>query len=149
MKFNFDFDMWTEPEWVRDHGRGTITVKDASISHNLLPMNDEGSLRIEFYDTAFNLNDYDVEIDSDSDLGKATEILLNKFKNFFKQELSNILAWRMAKTVEDLMNRNLIKEGKGLEIEKLSARLNTTLTGDPMIVNDVIAFPFDGSFISS
>jgi len=31
MKFNFDFDMWTEPEWVRDHGRGTITITDASI----------------------------------------------------------------------------------------------------------------------
>jgi hypothetical protein len=60
MKFNFNFDMWTEPEWVRDHGRGTITITDASISLNLLPMNDEGSLRIEFYDTAFNLNDYDV-----------------------------------------------------------------------------------------
>jgi len=84
MKFNLNFDMWTDPDWVRDVGSGTVTVKNASILLNLQPMNDEGSLRIEFYDTTFNVGDYDVEIDSDSDFGKATEIILNKFKNFFK-----------------------------------------------------------------
>lgn len=84
MKFNFEFDMWTEPDYGREHGKGTITVTDANLSLNLLPTNEDGTLRIEFFETSFNLGDYDVEIDSDSDLGTATEIVLNKFKDFFK-----------------------------------------------------------------
>jgi hypothetical protein len=48
--------------------------------------------------------DYDIKLQSESDFGKATEILLNNFKKFFKQELSNILAWRLAKSVEEVIN---------------------------------------------
>jgi hypothetical protein len=96
MKFNFTFDLWTEPGWIKDHGVGIITVSNASISLNLSPENDHGNLHIEFYETSFNIADYTVNVESESDLGKATEILLNNFKNFFKKELSNVLAWRMA-----------------------------------------------------
>lgn len=104
MAFSVEYEIWTEPDMVHDKGTGRVTVSDASVFLNLMPMNDEGSLRIEFYETVFNIADYDVRIDSASDLGKATEILVNKFKNFFKQELSNILAWRMAKSVEETIN---------------------------------------------
>jgi hypothetical protein len=37
-------------------------------------------------------------------LSKAVEIVFNSFKSFFKNELANMLAWRMAKSVEDSMN---------------------------------------------
>jgi hypothetical protein len=87
-------------------------------------------------------------VTSKSDLGKAIEILLNNFKNFFKQELSNIIAWRMAKSVEDNINRNLIKSGKKVDIANLECRLNSTLTSDPVFLPNVIAFPLDGSFIN-
>lgn len=102
---------------------------------------------MEFYDTAFKVGDYEVELSSESDFGKATEILLNNFKNFFKQELSNILAWRLAKSVEVSINQNLIKEGKKVDID--SYRLNTTLIGDPIFVKNALVFPLDGSFIGS
>ena len=148
LMFTFSFDVWSVPGLVKDSGAGTITVTNASINLNLNPQNDQGSLHIEFYDTEFNIADYDVQVTSKSDMGKAIEILLNNFKNFFKQELSNIIAWRMAKAVEDNINRNLIKSGKKVDIKNLNCRLNTTLTGEPVFLPNVIAFPLDGSFIS-
>lgn len=149
LMFTFSFDVWSVPGLVKDSGAGTITVTNASINLNLNPQNDQGSLHIEFYDTEFNIADYDVQVTSKSDMGKAIEILLNNFKNFFKQELSNIIAWRMAKAVEDNINRNLIKSGKKVDIKNLNCRLNTTLTGEPVFLPNVIAFPLDGSFIST
>ena len=149
LMFTFSFDVWSVPGLVKDSGAGTITVTNASINLNLNPQNDQGSLHIEFYDTEFNIADYDVQVTSKSDMGKAIEILLNNFKNFFKQELSNIIAWRMAKAVEDNINRNLIKSGKKVDIKNLGCRLNTTLTGEPVFLPNVIAFPLDGSFIST
>lgn len=37
MKFTFTFDLWTEPNWIKDHGQGTVTVSDASIILNFNP----------------------------------------------------------------------------------------------------------------
>jgi hypothetical protein len=84
MKFSLKLELWTEPKWVTDHGAGTLAISNASISLNLIPQNDNGSLHIEFYETAFHIGDYEVELSSESDLSKATQILLNNFKNFFK-----------------------------------------------------------------
>jgi hypothetical protein len=64
---------------------------------------------IEFYDTAFKVGDYDVDMNTETDFGKVVEILLNNFKNFFKKEISNILAWRLAKSVEILINQTLLE----------------------------------------
>lgn len=50
------------------------------------------------------MGDYDVKMSTETDFGKVVEILLNNFKNFFKKEISNILAWRLAKSVEILIN---------------------------------------------
>lgn len=59
------------------------------------------------------------------------------------------MAWRLAKSVEETINQNLIRDGRKVDIENLQCRLNTTLTGEPIFVDNVIAFPLDGSFISS
>lgn len=56
----FEFELWSEPSLLYDKGRGRFTISNASIQLNLLPFNDEGSLRIEFFDTAFVIGDYDV-----------------------------------------------------------------------------------------
>jgi len=55
----------------------------------------------------------------------------------------------MSKSVEDYMNTNLVKEGRKYDIDAIQTRLNTTLTGDPVIQDNVIAFLLDGSFISA
>ena len=71
---------------------------------------------------------------------------LNNFKNFFKKEISNILAWRLAKSVEILINQTLLKEGKKIDVEY--GRLNTTLLYDPIFYKKTLVFPLDGSFVS-
>ena len=142
----FEFELWTTPSVVSDQGRGTITVQGASISLNLLPYNDHGSLRIEFFDTAFVIGDYDVKLDSVNDFGKATEILLNNYKQFVKKELSNILGWRLAKSVEESMNQWLVK-GKTFNIENIHCQLNSTLTSEPVFFKNALAMPMDGSCI--
>jgi hypothetical protein len=58
------------------------------------------------------------------------------------------LAWRLAKSVEETINLNLIRE-RTIEIDDLKCNFNSTLTGDPIFVKNAIAFPIDGSFISS
>jgi hypothetical protein len=142
----FEFELWTSPSFVADQGRGTITVQGASISLNLLPYNDNGSLRIEFFDTAFVIGDYDVKLDSVNDFGKATEILLNNYKMFVKKELSNILGWRLAKSVEESMNQWLVK-GRSINIENIHCQLNSTLTSEPVFYKNTLAMPMNGSCI--
>jgi hypothetical protein len=148
LKVLVNFNMWTEPEFLSDVGQAKITINDASIHLNLQPTNENGSLQFEFYEPTFLLGDYQLEVESQSDLGKATELVVNKFKKFFKQELSTLLAWRVAKSVGEQLNRGLEREGKATEIGKFQCRLNTTLSGEPVIIDKAVALPFDGSFVS-
>lgn len=85
-------------------------------------------------------------MDSKNDLGKATEILLNNYKLFVKREVSNIVGWRLAKSVEETLNTHLVK-GKSINIENIHCRLNTTLTHDPVFFKNSLAIPMDGSCI--
>lgn len=48
MKFNLEFEVWSEPSWVADEGNGTIIVTNADIILNLHPYSDEGALQIDF-----------------------------------------------------------------------------------------------------
>ena len=92
------------------------------------------------------MGDYDVNMSTETDFGKVVEILLNNFKNFFKKEISSILAWRLAKSVEILINQTLLEQEKSLDIQY--AILNTTLIADPIFYKNTLVFPLDGSFIS-
>jgi hypothetical protein len=89
-----------------------------------------------------------VKLESRNDLGKATEILLNNYKMFVKKELSNILAWRVAKSVENIINLNMIK-GRIVDVPSFECKMNTSLTADPVFYKNAIAFPMDGSFIGN
>jgi hypothetical protein len=84
---------------------------------------------------------------SESDLGRASEILLNNFKTFFIKEFSNILAWRLAKSVQETINQNLLSNSNQLELNEF--RLNTTLTADPLFFSNALALPVDGSVIGA
>lgn len=71
---------------------------------------------------------------------------MNNFKNFFKKEISNILAWKLAKSVEILINQTILEQEKSLEIQY--GILNTTLIANPIFYKNTLVFPLDGSFIS-
>ncbi len=59
------------------------------------------------------------------------------------------MAWRLAKSVEQSLNQLLLREGKQIKIEDLFCRMNTTLTGDPVFYEGILAFPLDGTFINT
>ena len=75
---------------------------------------------------------------------------MNKFKDFFKNELVNILARKISKSVQQSLNR-------GVDSNKLLRPLgdgsdvlfNCTLTQDPILRDDYLAMPFDGSFVAN
>lgn len=45
-----------------------------------------------------------MNLDGGSDVSRAIEIILRNFKKFIQKEVSNMLAWRLAKTVEESLN---------------------------------------------
>lgn len=97
--FHHNFDIWTEPKWLEDNGSAEIMVKNATILLNLLPSNANGVLNIDFSETKIDIEDYRVNLFGVSDLSKAAQIMMNSFKEFFKKDLANMLAWRLAKSV--------------------------------------------------
>ncbi len=44
MEFSLDFEVWSDPTWVQDDGKGVITVTNANIVLNLHPYSNDGSL---------------------------------------------------------------------------------------------------------
>jgi len=70
----------------------------------------DGVLQVDFKSITINITDYKVIANGSTDLSKAVEIVFNSFKAFFKNELTNVLAWRMAKSVEESMNTLMLSK---------------------------------------
>lgn len=69
---------------------------------------------------------------------------MNSFKSFFKQDLANILAWRLAKSVEDTLNLTLMQGGTVVGLA--DTKMNANLVADPIFRKGLIAMPVDGTF---
>ena len=102
--FDLDFNMLSRPQVIADKGNGTLRSNNFDVSIQLQPFNDKGSLQFLFKDAIINVEDYQVNFKGTSEFSKATEIVLNKFKDFFKNEIVNILSRKMIKTLELMMN---------------------------------------------
>lgn len=63
---------------------------------------------------------YNVTLSGNSDLSRAIEILLKNFKIFIKRELTNMLAWRLAKGVETELNLYLSSGGEFVDLSQSS-----------------------------
>ena len=63
-----------------------------------------------------DLRDYSVTLDGASDLSKAVEILFTSFKSFFRQEMTSMLAWRLAKSVEESLNHILLSGSRSIPL---------------------------------
>lgn len=73
---------------------------------------------------------------------------MNSFKEFFKKDLANMLAWRLAKSVEDSLNEIILDKGQNIPIPPVQVKINTTLIGEPIFKNGLLAVPLDGTFSS-
>jgi len=50
LQFEFDFRVWSEPEWLHDVGTGTISVTNSDINFDLgLRRGDDGHLKVEVF----------------------------------------------------------------------------------------------------
>ena len=108
LNFEFDFRVWSEPKWLDDHGLGYVKVGNCDIHLDLQLKNVDGALQVDFEDVKVDLHDYSVVLDGESDLSRAIEIMFTSFKSFFRQELTSMLAWRLAKSVEESLNQVLL-----------------------------------------
>ena len=93
-----------------------IKVKNADLQLNLTPIQKDGMLQVDFSDVKIVIEDYKVDLSGTSDISVAIEILFKNFKHFFKEELTNMLAWRLAKSVEETLNSLLEANGEIIDI---------------------------------
>jgi len=73
-------------------------------------------------------------------------LILNSFKSFFKKEVVNILARKIAKSFEDSFNNLLYGEQSIIPIGNSGINVNYTLVDNPLFHSDYMALPFDGTF---
>ena len=58
-----------------------------------------------------------------------------------------MLAWRLAKSVEESINQILLSNGGSVPLlNEDDGYLNVSLVSDPIYVADYLSFPLDGSF---
>ena len=107
MIYTSEFELSSDPKWVHDRGTALVTVKNASLNMNLDTFNRDGLIQVDFSAVRVQIEDYNVEVSGSTDMSRAIAIILNNFKTFFKQDLSNMLAWRAAKSAEETLNNIL------------------------------------------
>ena len=91
-------------------------------------------------------------MDGISDLSAGIEILFRNFKLFFKEELTNMLAWRLAKSVEETLNTLLLSHGEIIDLNSKDNQanyINATLIVNPIFNDGFISFPLDGNVLST
>lgn len=94
IKFNYttDYEIYTEPEWIKDQGRAVINITLVNISFLLVPVNNNGKLELNFEDVKVALNDDYILFNGTSDWSKAMTIITRSLKLFFKYEIGNMIA---------------------------------------------------------
>lgn len=149
LQLDYGFKIWSEPEWVSDEGTGSISVTDTSIKMTLKPLERDGVLQVAFSDVMIDIRDYKFEMDGESDLSSAIEILFKNFKQLIRQEISNMLAWRFSKSIEKTLNMLISSNGEYIDLSSEGSRgyLNATLLQNPIFNKGFVSFPIDGSFV--
>jgi hypothetical protein len=110
MDFEMDFSIRSRPEWLRDDGTMGVKVTDFDAAIHLVPFNSNGKMQFDFRDAVIEIQDFQVRFNGTSELSQGFELVVNKFKYFFKNELVNIIARKMTKSVEEAMNNFLFND---------------------------------------
>jgi hypothetical protein len=149
LNFELLFDLYSKPDWIKDNGVGVINITNFNISIHLKPYNKNGKLQFDFSDAIIAVENYSADFKGTSDFSKALTLILNSFKSFFKKEVVNILARKIAKSFEDTYNAILYSGPSVISIGESGVSLNYSLTTEPLFHANYMAVPFDGSFVSS
>lgn len=97
-----------------------------------------------------------MKLDGSSDLSRTIEIVFKNFKNFIQKEIVNVVAWRLAKSVEESLNQMLMRNNSGEIVNDSSNNnkdqssitniWNVELLRDPIFEPTYVSFVLDGSF---
>ena len=147
--FDLDFNMLSRPQVIADKGNGTIQVLNFDVSIHLQPYNEDGSLQFTFKDAIIDVDDYHVDFKGTSEFSEAVKLVLNKFKDFFKNEIVNILSRKMIKTTEVMLNLFMKQDETLLPVANSNVLMNATLTDNPTISETFLSIPVDGSFVGA
>lgn len=112
LDFAFDYKVWSEPEWIDDEGKGSFEIKDCALDVALSLTSVNGILQVDFSKVNIFLPEFNTTLDGSSDFSRAIEIIFRNFKHFMQKELSNILAWRLAKSVESTLNEIMMQNNR-------------------------------------
>ena len=164
LDFAFDFELWSEPEWLKDRGTGSLSVFDCDISLGVMLGREaeSGTLELDFTDVKIHTRDYNVELHGETDLSKAVQSMLVNFKVFFEEELTSLLASRLLRATRDVISEKLgievaaiqndsSKEESPIEpdqIEKPKEKLSISkkLLVEPIFDSHYVAFVLDGTY---
>ena len=145
--FEFDYEISTDPVWISDEGQATVEVFNTDVDVVLSTTAEHGILKVDFTEIKININEYKVRLEGQNDVSKGIEILFRSFKSFFKQELTSIMSWRLAKSVQETINQMMLTSNHMLDMP--IAYLNMTLIEPPVYGEDRLTFVVDGSFLEN
>ena len=165
LDFAFDFELWSEPEWLKDRGTGSLSVFDCDISLGvkLGREAEAGTLELDFTDVKIHTRDYNVELHGETDLSKAVQTMLVNFKVFFEEELTSLLASRLLRATRDVISEklgievaavqhdssedlNVIEPDQTTENPKETFSISKKLLVEPIFDAHYVAFVLEGTY---
>ena len=97
--FMTDFNIYSTPEWIRDQGSGSITIKDFMVHVNVMPSSKDGRLQFNFIDSFMEADNIDGNFKGQTEIIESVQLIMNHFKTFFKEELTNIISHQLVKSI--------------------------------------------------
>ena len=61
---------------------------------------------------------YSIKLGGQADFSRGIEIILKNFKQFIQRELTNVMAWRVARSVEVELNKFLSSGGQFVDLSQ-------------------------------
>lgn len=148
MAFDFDFKIWSDPEWLHDAGTGSISVFNADISLSLsLTKGSVGQLEVSYWDEKIHTRDYEVILNGETELSKAAQQMMTSFKVFFEEELTLLLANRLTTTAKQVLESKVMTNTDNSNLEDDSNQYNKLiLLSNPIFDTHSVSFAFDDTF---
>lgn len=142
--FDLDFKLASDPDFLTDKGVGAIALNHFNVSLEMTPVNDNGALQLDFIDAHIMLEDYTVHFDGQTDISKALELMMEEFKDFFKNEVVNIMARKMLSSVERTVNEHIRMDSTLAIADGAPAQVNLQLMSDPILSHHSMTIPLQG-----
>lgn len=142
-----DFNIVSDPEWVRDNGKGKIIFKNFVVKVNIKPVNRNGHLEFEILHANMEVEDLDGVFTGQTEVIESVNLIMHSFKTFFREEITKIITLQLAKSVQATVNEKSRSMDSLIKFDD-HIFINTSLTQSPIVKDNMISLAYDGSFSS-